>query len=149
MPEETPVVEATDDEPKGLRARLEAALDENKALKATQLETSIKAIGLNPDSGLGKAVAKTFSGDITSDAVAEFAKSEYEWEVPEVQPVQSPVAQAITDSHAVLDGVNEAAGSITPPSTQDQIAAAEAAGNFDAAIAMKGAQLGAMLRPNQ
>lgn len=65
----------------GLRAQLEAALEENKQLKE-RLSTGENAVrelafrdaGIDTKSGVGKLLAKTYDGDLEPEAIGAFAK---------------------------------------------------------------------------
>ena len=144
---ETP--EGQEPEAKGLRKQLNEAHAQLKVHRDRDMARSFGEIGLDPGKGLGKAIAKEYKGEVTTEALTEYAIKEYEFEVPVTPDPQSQQAQQIAQSHAALDGVQSAAGSIAPPTQQDVLAKAESDQNYDTTIAIKGAQLGKMLRPNQ
>ena len=50
---------------------------ENKELRSRILESDLAAIGLKSDEGLGKAIAKEYEGELTTEALATFARDEY------------------------------------------------------------------------
>ena len=64
-------------------------------------------LGLDPDKGVGKAVALTFDGE--PEQLQEFVAEEFGF-----VPV-NPVVPKIAASYAALDGLSGAAGSIQPP----------------------------------
>jgi len=144
MSEETTPTTETPEEPKetggGLRKQLEATLAENKTLKAEKLEGSFKAIGLDPTQGLGKAIAKEYDGEISTEALAEYADSEYghKFEAP---PELNPQVAQIAGEQAKLDQVGQTAGSVAPPTEADALAKAEAEGDYQTTMAIKGAQV--------
>ena len=69
--------------PKQLRDALKREKEKNARLTSIALGNAFKQVGLNPEKGLGKAIAKEYEGDPTAEGVAEYAKTEYDWEVPE------------------------------------------------------------------
>jgi len=50
---------------------------ENKELRGRILETDLAVIGLNVGEGLGKAIAKEYDGELTTEALATYARDEY------------------------------------------------------------------------
>jgi hypothetical protein len=133
------------DEAKGLRAQLEATIAENKALKAEKLRASFEALGLSPDTGLGKAIAKEYDGEISTEALAVYAKDEYGWE-GEVT-ASNPVAPAIQAGNERLEQIAATSGSVPVPSQQDELAQAEAEGDWQKAMALKGERVAEAMRP--
>lgn len=130
-----------------LRAKLEEALAENKTLKAEKLDAAFTDIGLSPTTGLGKAIAKEYDGAPTTEALAEYAKIEYEWEKPVAPVTDPPVAQEIATEQAALDAASQTAGSVPiVPSEADDLAAAEAAGDYQKTLDIKSRQIEAQIR---
>ena len=125
---------------KGLRAQLEKTLAENRKLKAREMARSFEQIGLTPDKGLGKAIAKEYDGEISTDALLEYAKTEYGYEPPQ-QEEQPAIAGQIGQEQARLDTVGQAAGSVTTPTQQEILAKAEAEGDTRTSLQIKAAQL--------
>ena len=76
------------------------------------------------------------SGDVSADALAEYAKTEYDWEGSEESP--NPQAQAINEGTQRLEEVNQTSGSIVPPNESDALAKAEAEGDYATTLAIKG-----------
>jgi len=149
MSEET--TETTSEEPKetgkGLRAQLEKTLAENRELKADKLGATFASLGLELDKGLGKAIAKEYDGALSKEAVAEFAKEEYGYVAEPVVP-QHPDTPVITQEHARLDQVGQTAGSVAAPTQDEQLAAAEAAGDYTTTMGIKGNQVAKMFNPD-
>ena len=58
-------------------AKLTAELTNHKDEK---LKDAVKQIGLNPESGFGKALTQVYTGEVTTAAVSEYAKTEYGFE---------------------------------------------------------------------
>ena len=130
----------------GLRAKLEETLAENKRLKQNELNRAFDAAGLDPTKGLGKAIAKEYDGEASAEAVTAYAKSEYEWEP--TAPVD-PQVQQIQQGHAQLDQVAETAGSVAQLTPQELLAKAEAEGDVQTSMAIKGQQVAEMLNPQR
>jgi hypothetical protein len=129
---------------KGLRAKLEEALAENRELKAEKRVAAFEKAGLATDTGLGKAIFKEYDGELSEDAVREYAKTEYGWEAAP-EPTH-PDARQITEEQARLDQAGETAGSVVAPTQEDILAKAEAEGDVNTTMAIKGAQVAEMFR---
>ncbi len=132
----------------GLRRQLEATLAENKQLKADKLAGSFKEIGLDPTTGLGKAIAQVYDGETSTEALAEFAETEY-GHTAEVVPETHPQAAAINQGQAALDQVGQGAGSVPVPTQADTLAKAEAEGDYQKTMAIKSAQVADMFQPRR
>lgn len=146
MSEETMSDESTEapqEEAKGLRKQLNEAHAELATYKDRDKRDAFSQVGLDPDTGLGKAIFKEYKGDLTAEAVGEFATSEYGYEKP-VAVEENPLAPAIAEAQARLDNVNTVAESIVPPTQQGAIAAAEADGDYGTAMELKAQQLAAL-----
>jgi hypothetical protein len=148
---QTPEAEALEAEQKseggGLRKQLEAALAENRELKVEKRDDILSGLGLESNSGLGLALAEQFDkGELTLEQIASTATEKYGVIPPAATPAADPRVAQIAQGQQALDGVAQAAGSLAPPTQQDQLARAEAEGNTDATLAHKSAQLGEMLR---
>ena len=135
---EADTVETPDpDEPKGLRKQLAEANSTIKDLRGKELDRVFTEVGLQTEKGLGKAIAKEYDGEITAQAVAEYAKAEYEWEGTTVS--QHPEAQEIAQGQRALDAVAQGAGSVPlAPSEEQALASAETEQNYQKTLAMKG-----------
>ena len=81
-PENVETTEPTHDkdEPKGLRKIISEQADTIKTLQAREMARVYEGLGLSPTKGIGKAILKEYDGDITVEAVSEYAKTEYGWE---------------------------------------------------------------------
>ena len=77
-------------------------------------------IGLSGDKGLGKAIAKDFDGDPTAETVAEYAKTEYEYEKP---VDDNPQAENIDAAQKRADAFAGSSGSMQPTSGEDVVQA--------------------------
>ena len=144
---ETPDPEAKEkSEAKGLRGQLENALKDNKKLRSTILTEAYVKLDLDTETGLGKAIAKEYDGAASFDALAAYAKDEYghEYTAPVTEPVTN---EAITQGHAALDQVGQTAGSVpVSPTDGDVLAKAEAEGDYETTMAIKGQQMADMMR---
>ena len=143
MSEEVTPTPDTEPEAKGLRAQLEAALTENKDLKAGNRERAFADAGLDITQGVGKAVYKEYEGDNTKDAILGYASAEYSYEAD--AGVEHPQAAAIAEGQAALDQIGQSAGSVVPPTQVDVLAKAEAEGDYKTTLSIKGRQLADML----
>ena len=94
-------------------------------LQGRLLAQEFDRLGLDPDKGVGKAVAITFDGE--PEELQEFVAEEFGF-----VPV-NPVVPKIAASYAALDGLSGAAGSIQPPTEADELAHAERRGDTDTA----------------
>ncbi|GAG35714.1 unnamed protein product, partial [marine sediment metagenome] len=138
--ETTEEVQPDPDEPKGLRKQLNVANEKLRVANAREMERAFIEIGLRADEGLGKAILKEYEGEITAEAIAEYAKTEYKWEGTTVS--EHPEAQTIAQGQAALDQVGESAGSVPLAPTEGQtLAEAEAKGDYAKTMAMKGDQV--------
>jgi hypothetical protein len=142
-------VEITDEQlddpavgPIQLRAALKAQREENATLRAGQMTQAYKDAGLDPAMGLGKAIAKEYDGDMTPEALTEYARDEYGWTPPEAPA--HPQEQQIVTEQARLDQAGATAGSIVTPTTDDELAKAELDGDWNRTMAIKGQQIADM-----
>lgn len=142
---ETPDEKPTDSGPiKQLRAAEKAAKAEAKEYRTLLMAGAYNQMGLDPNEGLGKAIAKEYSGKPTPEALAEFAKEEYNY-TPAVES-SSPQAQEIAAEQARIDQVGQGAGSVAPVTQQDALAIAEAERDNNTTMAIKGAQVQSWFR---
>ena len=135
----------SDDDPKGLRAQLNAANAELKTLKARERATAFTEAGFDVTKGLGKAIEKEYTGELTKDGVLAYAESEY-GHVNEAV-AEHPEAGQIADAQGRLDAAGQTAGSIAPPSQVDALATAEADGDYATTMQIKANQLTGLLKP--
>jgi len=148
-PEPTPVVEPdTPESGKGLRAQLEKSNARANKYKTQLLATAYDDLGLKADEGLGKAIAKEYDGEPNAEALATFAEEEYGYTKPEPVEVNEQ-AQRIAQEQQNLDTAAATAGSIVSPTTEELLAKAEAEGDVQTSMAIKGAQVAAMFQPGR
>ena len=144
-PTTEPIVDSTPDpdEPKGLRKQLGEAHAKIKELEADKLTAAFDEIGMDPTKGLGKAVAKEYDGEISTEALSQYIQDEYGVE-PQAQAPADPVAQEIQTQQAAIDAASAGAGSVVAPTQAELLAKAEAEGDVQTTMALKGQQVADM-----
>lgn len=123
------------DVPKQLREALKRSNEENAKLRETVMSSAYAELGLDTQVGLGKAVSQVYEGETSLEALTKFVRDEYSYEAPVVP--DNPETAGILAGQAQLDTASEGAGSVTPPTQQDQLAKAEAEGDYQTAMAIK------------
>jgi hypothetical protein len=125
------------DEPKGLRKQLADAHARLKVFEVNERQVAFNDAGLDTSTGIGKAIAQVYEGDVSKDAIRKFATDEYgvQFENPEETHAQ---ATEITQAQERLDGVTETAGSVAELTAGDALAKAEADGDYITTMAIKG-----------
>lgn len=137
--ETTEVTEAPEGSgPKELRDALAREKDKAHGYRVQLMVGAYKEIGLNPETGLGKAIAKEYDGDPTAEAIAEYAKTEYGYEA-EVH--ENPQGQAIKEGQKQVDAANQQSQSITPGTEAAALQEAQASKDYATAGAIKANQL--------
>jgi hypothetical protein len=124
---------------KQLRAAEKAAKAEASGYRTLLMKSAYAEIGLTSDNGLGKAIAKEYNGEPTTEALIKFAQDEYGYTKPVGEDHSE--AQIIVAGQAALDQASEGSGSATPRATQDALAKAEAEGDNATRMAIKGKQV--------
>ena len=105
------------------------------------------SIGLDPENKLGKAIAKEYDGEASLEALSAYAKEEYGYEKAETTEPLSPQTQQIAQGHAALEQIGQTAGSVPlAPEEGDNLAKAEAEGDYATTMAIKGQQMADMMR---
>ena len=112
--------------PKELREALKRANEDRDKYKAQAMTTAYAEVGLDPDKGLGKAIAEMYDGEPTAEALAEFA-AEYGHEAPEVE---NPAQPAIDAGNQRLDDAHQASQSDEPKTQHEQAREAAAGGDL-------------------
>ena len=138
--EDAPTGDSKPEEAKGLRKQLNEAHATIAKQRTDILTPAYAQLGLDPETGLGKAIAKEYEGAASFDALAEYATKEYGHVAPEASP-DHPQAAAVNLAQAQLDQVGEIAGSIAPVNRDDALAKAEAEGDYATTLAIKGQQV--------
>ncbi len=111
VPEETNVV-------KDQREAIKRKDAQIAVYRADAIATHLGSIGLEVGKGLGKAIAQNYDGDTTAEAIAAFAKSEYEHEYV---PQQAPQAQEMQAAQQRADTFGQASAPMQPVSGEDII----------------------------
>ena len=142
--EDAPTGESKPEEAKGLRKQLNEAHATIATQRTDLLTPAYQTLGLDPETGLGKAIAKEYQGAASLEALAEFAEKEYGHVAPEASP-DHPQAQQVQLAQAALDQVGQVAGSVAPLGQAEQLDKAEAEGDYRQTLAIKGRQLTDML----
>ena len=101
-----------------VRAYADRTKAENKTLREGALRTALSDIGLNYEEGLGVAIAETYDGEITAEALGAFAAEKYKH-----QAAQAPVPAAVVTGEK-LEGLNAQSSPVTPPPEVDEAAIA-------------------------
>ena len=143
--EATTETETEVDGPKQLREALKSEKAKNKTLTKQLMGDAYKGAGLDPETGLGKAIAKEYKGDPTSEGLLAFAKEEYDWELPAVP--DNPQAQTITTEQQKLDSVTSVSTPVVPLNDQDALAKANRDQDFVAMGRIKSDQLRGLMKP--
>lgn len=146
---ETPVeVEAeapVESGPKELRDALKREKAENKKLREIAMKDAWAKVGLDPATGLGKAIAKEYKGDPTAEALGQFAADEYGHNAPEgPENEQQP---AIETGTVLQEQVQSESKPVVPNAPEETRRKAEAEGDWETAGRIKADKLRKMLRP--
>ena len=129
----------------GLRKQLEAALAENKSMKADARDQAFVNAGIDTSTGLGKAISQVYEGDATKDAILKFAADEYGHMPEAAAPTTHPRAAEIALGNAQLDQVGMVADSDTRTTRAERLNTARAAGNYEQEGAIMAAQMQEMM----
>ena len=125
---------------KQMRERIKELESVEKEYKSVQMANAIKDAGFDPETGAGKALKDLYKGELQADAIKEFA-SQYGWgEAP--QPTQEELQrQRVVSSQDNLDTVIEASVPVEPVGIDDQIAQAQADGDWQTSSNLKADKL--------
>jgi hypothetical protein len=131
---------------KQMRERIKELESVEKEFKSVQMANAIKDAGFNPDTGAGKALKDLYKGELQADAIKEFA-SQYGWGDAPAEPTQEELQrQRVVSSQDNLDTVIEASVPVEPVGLDDQIAQAQADGDWQTSSALKADKLKALLK---
>jgi hypothetical protein len=131
---------------KQMRERIKELESVEKEYKSVQMANAIKDAGFNPDTGAGKALKDLYKGELQADAIKEFA-SQYGWGDAPAEPTQEELQrQRVVSSQDNLDTVIEASVPVEPVGLDDQIAQAQADGDWATSSALKADKLKALLK---
>ena len=125
------------------RAKGETAESQTEIIRLQEQATlnAFDRLGLDPERGVGKAVAQTYEGDL--GGLAAYVEAEYDWIGP-----ANPMAGQIASEQARLDAASQGAGSIPVRTPAGDIGLAEAEGRFGDAMALKGQRMAEWFEPN-
>jgi hypothetical protein len=130
---------------KQMRERIKELESVEKEFKSVQMANAIKDAGFDPDNGAGKALKDLYKGELQADAIKEFA-SQYGWGDAPAEPTQEELQrQRVVSSQDNLDTVIEASVPVEPVGIDDQIAQAQADGDWKTSSALKADKLKALL----
>jgi len=131
---------------KSMRERIKELEAVEKEFKSVQMANAIKDAGFDPDNGAGKALKDLYKGELQADAIKEFA-SQYGWGDAPAEPTQEELQrQRVVSSQDNLDTVIEASVPVEPVGLDDQIAQAQADGDWKTSSALKADKLKALLK---
>lgn len=129
----------------GLRKQLEKALAKNKVNEAKIRTSAFKEAGIDTQTGLGKAIAQVYDGELDADAILEFAHTEYGHVPTPAGQQPHPQAAQIALGQSQLDQVGNVAGSIQQSTRAERLAEAQAKGDFGQIGAIQAAQMQDMM----
>ena len=117
---------------KQMRERIKELEGVEKEYKSVKMNNLIQDAGFDPASGQGKALKDLYKGELTSDAIQQFAQEQYGWtsESPTTPDPQAAQKSRVVTSQESLDTVIEASVPVEPVSVNDQIAQAQADGDW-------------------
>lgn len=115
-----------------MREVIERLQTENTALQGVARQAAFKEAGIDPSTGLGKAIYRTYEGEIDPTKIVEFAQAEYDWEAPAEPAVTDAERRIATVGNTGVDETTDIGG---------QIVQAEQAGDWIKAQALKDRQL--------
>lgn len=99
--------------PKELREYADRVAAENTQLRTRLMRSELAEIGLNPEEGLGVAIAESYKGDIDREAIATYAAEKYKYtfgsgQTPEEQSTQR------------MENLANSSQSVTPQTPPDE-----------------------------
>ena len=131
---------------KQMRERIKELETVEKEYKSVQMANAIKDAGFDPDTGAGKALKDLYQGELQADAIKDFA-SQYGWGDAPAEPTQEELQrQRVVSSQDNLDTVIEASVPVEPVGLDDQIAQAQADGDWSTSSALKADKLKALMK---
>ena len=133
---------------KQMRERIKELEAVEKEFKSVQMDKVIQDAGFDPSSGQGKALKDLYKGELQPDAVQQFAKENYGWgsETPTTEDPQAAQKARVVSSQESLDTVIEASVPVEQVGLDDQIAQAQADGDWQTSSALKADKLKALLK---
>lgn len=131
---------------KQMRERIKELETVEKEYKSVQMANAIKDAGFDPDTGAGKALKDLYKGELQADAIKNFA-SQYGWGDAPAEPTQEELQrQRVVSGQDNLDTVIEASVPVEPVGLDDQIAQAQADGDWQTSSNLKADKLKNLLK---
>ena len=131
---------------KQMRDRIKELESVEKEFKSVQMANAIEDAGFDPESGEGKELKDSYKGELEAKAIKEFA-SNYGWGNAPAEPTQEELQrQRVVSSQDSLDTVIEASVPVEPVGLDDQIAQAQADGDWQTSSNLKADKLKDLLK---
>jgi len=145
--QEAPTTEEATEETSGggLRKKLTEANAKVKDLEAKERKRAFADAGFDVETGMGKAVARTYDGDPEKDSILKFALDEYGYQPAPAPEVTHPQAEQISLGQAQLDQVGNVAGSEVRTTREERLVKARQDGDYGAEGAIMAAQMQDMM----
>lgn len=124
------------DQLKRKEAEIETLRKQTNKQRTQLLEGAFKGVGLDPTTGLGKAIAKEYNGDPTVEALREFATTEYGYEPPQ-DAAENPLAREIGAAQGRIGATTGEAEAIPLQPIDLEIQQAEEKGDLVSAMTLK------------
>ena len=122
---------------KRMREQIEALKEQNTALSAVAKQAAFKEAGLDPTKGIGKAVYRTYDGEIDPENISTFAREEYDWE---------PKGAGVSDAQQRMTAISQVGSAEEARNRIEQAEAAASEGDWVKSAALKDAELLAITR---
>lgn len=90
--------------PSGLRATIERLQNELKAERTANRQNAFAQLGLNEETGRGKAISKLYEGPSDVDAIRKFAQDEFGWDL--TTPTEPGSTEPAVDPNLVAQAQN-------------------------------------------
>ena len=131
---------------KQMRDRIKELESVEKEFKSVQMANAIQDAGFDPQSGEGKALKDLYKGELEANAIKEIA-SNYGWGNAPAEPTQEELQrQRVVSSQDSLDTEIEASVPVEPVGLDDQIAQAQADGDWQTSSNLKADKLKDLLK---
>lgn len=135
---------------KNLRERVKELEVVEKEYKSVKMDSAIKDAGFDPESGQGKALKDLYKGELKADAIQQFAQEQYGWtsESPTEPGPEDAQKARVVSSQQNLDAMIDDSIPVEPVALDDQIAQAQADGDWVTSSNLKTEQLKKQLNIN-
>lgn len=126
---------------KRMREQMEALQEEKNALMARVKLSAFKEAGLDPEKGIGKAVYRTYEGEVDPEQIRQFAEQEYDW---------SPQSNArLPEGQQRMTALSQVGSPEEAQTRMQQAREAEQQGDWITSAALKDAELLAIAEKRQ